>query len=317
MKLIEVDRVEITTLQDNFIDVVSMDQNEIVRRASPLEGSEIRKSIIAEHGFSVYIKLFFNGISRCLLFDFGFSESGAVKNAEMLGVDLKLVDALALSHGHSDHSGGFDKITDAIDTVHRDIEFVVHPDVFTHPRYLKYTNSFFAYFPEFSRETVLSKKLKLTETKEPYKFLEDTVLFLGEIPRETDFEKGFPIAYCKVDGIEKHDAILDDSSIVINLKGKGLIIISGCAHSGIINTILYAVSVTGIDKICAVMGGFHLTGGLFESIIDKTIQELKKFKPEYIIPTHCTGRKAVMGIEKEMSAEFLLNMSGTKITFSS
>ncbi|HAR49589.1 MAG TPA: MBL fold metallo-hydrolase, partial [Smithella sp.] len=96
---------------------------------------------------------------------------------------------------------------------------------------------------------------------------------------------------------------------------KGLLILSGCAHSGIINTIHYAMKVTGIDKIHLVIGGFHLSGPFFEPIIDRTTQELQKLNPSYVIPTHCTGRKAIMEIEKKMPDQFILNMAGTKLTF--
>jgi 7,8-dihydropterin-6-yl-methyl-4-(beta-D-ribofuranosyl)aminobenzene 5'-phosphate synthase len=139
---------------------------------------------------------------------------------------------------------------------------------------------------------------------------------LGGIPRHTDFEKGFPIAFWQNDGKEVHDDIEDDTSLVMHLKDKGLVILSGCAHAGIVNTVLYAMDVTGIDRVHAVMGGFHLSGPLFEPIIDRTIEELRKLEPAYVIPTHCTGRRAIMAMEKQMPDQFILNMSGTKLTFS-
>ncbi len=89
---------------------------------------------------------------------------------------------------------------------------------------------------------------------------------MGEIPHSTDFEKGCPLPHCQKDGKEVWDAIEDDTSIVMNLKDKGLVILSGCAHAGIVNTVRYAMKVTGIDKIHAVMGGFHLSGPFFEPI---------------------------------------------------
>ena len=101
----------------------------------------------------------------------------------------------------------------------------------------------------------------------------------------------------------------------MNIKDKGLVIVSGCAHSGIVNTVHHAMAVTGIDKIHAVMGGFHLSGPFFEPIINRTTYELQKLHPAYVIPTHCTGRKAIMVMEKEMPEQFLLNMAGTKLTF--
>ncbi len=121
--------------------------------------------------------------------------------------------------------------------------------------------------------------------------------------------------YDDADGSSKWDPIEEDSAVVIHLKGKGLVILSGCAHSGIINTVKYAQEITGIDKIYVVMGGFHLTGADFEPIIEPTTEALKALNPDYVIPTHCTGRKAVMNIEKEMPDKFLLNMSGTRMVF--
>jgi 7,8-dihydropterin-6-yl-methyl-4-(beta-D-ribofuranosyl)aminobenzene 5'-phosphate synthase len=101
----------------------------------------------------------------------------------------------------------------------------------------------------------------------------------------------------------------------MNLKDKGLVILSGCAHAGIVNTVRYAIHTTGIDRIHAIMGGFHLSGPFFEPLIDETTRELQKMNPTYIIPTHCTGRKAIMEIEKKMPEQFILNMAGTKLTF--
>jgi len=145
--------------------------------------------------------------------------------------------------------------------------------------------------------------------------LDGNVLYLGEIPRITDFEKGTPNAYYEENGKEKFDQNLDDTSLVMNLKGKGLVILSGCAHAGIINTVQHARKVTGMDKVHVVMGGFHLTGPNFEPIIGRVIKELRQINPDYIIPTHCTGRNATNAIEKELPQKFLLNMSGTKLTF--
>jgi len=101
----------------------------------------------------------------------------------------------------------------------------------------------------------------------------------------------------------------------MHLKNKGLVVLSGCAHAGIVNTVQYAREVTGIDKVHVIMGGFHLSGALFEAIIGRTIEELKKLDPDYLIPCHCTGRKAVMEIEKAMPDKFILNMSGSRMTF--
>lgn len=126
------------------------------------------------------------------------------------------------------------------------------------------------------------------------------MLFLGEVPKESDFEKGFPRMHYDKNGHSHWYPIEDDTAVVANVRGKGLVVLSGCAHSGIINTVKYAQKVTGISDLFAVMGGFHLTGADFEPIIAPTTDALKAPKPEYIIPTHCTGRKATMHLEKDI-----------------
>lgn len=308
-----VDRVEILTLQDNYIEMTAMDGSAVVTRANPLKEGEIRASVSAEHGFSALVQTTLGNKTHTLLFDFGFSEDGAAQNAATLGVDMTKVEAVALSHGHSDHTGGMAKLIAM--TGKKNIPFAVHPSAFKSPRYLKFGEELKIHFPEFTREMVKQAGLSALETEKPCLLLEDTILFLGEIPRTTDFETGWPLPHCRQDGKEVWDALEDDTSIVMHLKNKGVVILSGCAHAGIINTVHYTMKVAGTNKIHAVMGGFHLSGPFFEPIIDRTTQELKKINPAYIIPTHCTGRKAILEMEKQMPDQFILNMSGTKLTF--
>ena len=313
MALTPVDKVEILTLQDNYIEMTAMDNNDVVSRARPLREGEIRSSVIAEHGFSTLVKLTVKDRTHSLLFDFGFSEDGAARNAETLGVNLQEVEAVVLSHGHSDHTGGISKLAALIGKP--GIPFYVHPVAFKSPRYLKYTANLNVFFPKLARHTIKDAGFSLVEAREPQLLLNGAALFLGEIPRKNDFEKGFPVAFRQEDGREVWDALEDDTAIAVALKDKGLIILSGCSHAGIVNTAHYAAEVAGIDQIHAIMGGFHLSGPLFEHLIDRTTEEIKKMNPTYIIPTHCTGRKAIMEMERQMPGQFILNMSGTKLTF--
>jgi 7,8-dihydropterin-6-yl-methyl-4-(beta-D-ribofuranosyl)aminobenzene 5'-phosphate synthase len=307
------DGIEILTLQDNYIEMTAMDNNAVVTRAMPLKEGYFRRSVLSEHGFSAVVKTTREGKTGTLLFDFGFSEEGAAYNAKILGVDLSGVEAVILSHGHNDHTGGFDKLMEMVGV--RNIPFVVHPVVFRSPRYLKLPGDKKISFSPLGRKRIAAAGLNLVESTAPYPVLEDAVLYLGEIPRKTDFEKGFPIAHYQENGVEKWDPIEDDTSIVMNLKDKGLVVLAGCAHAGIVNTVQYAREVTGIDKVHVVMGGFHLSGKLFEGIIGRTIEELKKIDTDYLIPCHCTGRKAVIEIEKALPDKFVLNMAGTRMTF--
>jgi 7,8-dihydropterin-6-yl-methyl-4-(beta-D-ribofuranosyl)aminobenzene 5'-phosphate synthase len=141
------------------------------------------------------------------------------------------------------------------------------------------------------------------------------LLLPGRSSEKSNFEKCLSNACFVEDGCEKHEAIEDDTSIIMNLKGKGLVILSGYAQSGIINIVLYAREDAGIEKVHVIMGGFHLSGPLIEPIIKRTTDQLKKLTARYIIPVHSTGHKAVLHIKKGMLDEFILNIAGTKLTF--
>jgi len=308
----EVDCVEILSLQDNYIEITASDNSDVVTRAKAVKDGEIKNSVLAEHGFSAVVRITSGGKKMTLLFDFGFSKDGAAYNADVLGVDLKAVEVMVLSHGHSDHLGGLESLVGRIGR--KGVPLILHPAAFKPSRYLKFGKKRH-YFPVVTRERFEKLGIRLIETKAPYPLLGGHALFLGEIRRETAFEKGMPMAHFEDQGSEKWDPIEEDSALVMNLKGKGLIVLSGCAHAGIINTVNFAREITGIEKIHAVMGGFHLSGPAFESIIGKTAGALKKIDPAYVIPCHCTGRNAVMAIEKKMPDQFLLNMAGTRLTF--
>jgi len=102
--------------------------------------------------------------------------------------------------------------------------------------------------------------------------------------------------------------------LVMNLKAKGLVVISGCSHTGIVNTVRYAKKLTGVEKVHAVLGGFHLSGAFYEKILGQTIDQLKALSPAVVVPMHCTGRKAMDQFAREFPSSFVLNSVGSKIT---
>ncbi|MBU2235059.1 MAG: MBL fold metallo-hydrolase [Proteobacteria bacterium] len=310
----DLDRVEILTLQDNYIDMTATDDSAMIRRAGARVAGETRKSVLAEHGFSAVIRTTVGDRTRTMLFDFGFSEIGAAFNARTLGVPMGEIEAIALSHSHGDHMGGFRELVGLIGRP--GIELVVHPAAFKAPRYVKFDGGKSkSHHPPFTREMAVAAGVKVVESKEPRPMLGGDVLFLGEIPRRTEFEMGLPNAFYEEGGVEKKDMIDDDTSIVMNINGKGLIVLSGCAHSGIINTVTWAREATGIDTFHVIMGGFHLNVAPTDPLVGRTVEALRKIGPRYIVPTHCTGRKSIQQIEAAMPESFLLNMAGTRLTF--
>jgi 7,8-dihydropterin-6-yl-methyl-4-(beta-D-ribofuranosyl)aminobenzene 5'-phosphate synthase len=310
----EVERVEILTLVDNYIDAVVSDDSAVVTRANTLRDFGARASILAEHGFSSLITTVNHGEARSMVFDFGFGVDAAARNADLLHIDLTKAEAAALSHGHLDHFGGLEEMAKRIHP--EGIDFVVHPAAFRKSRRIARGSGEILEMPSPVKEEIEKLGFRVVVTESPHGMLDGDVLFLGGIPRTTGFERGMPNATYDENGQEVPDDLKDDTSVVVNVKGRGLVVLSGCAHSGIINTVRYAIEVTGVQKVYAVMGGFHLNGPAFEPIIGETLVEMLQIAPDYVIPTHCTGRKAITAIENAMPDAFILNMSGTKLTFS-
>ena len=316
IKLNPVDRVEIVTLADNYVDLLASDNSEVITRGNPLTHDMVlRNSLLAEHGFSAIVKTMAKENTRTMIFDFGLTWDVAARNADTAGIDLTGIEAAALSHGHIDHYGGIEQVAKRIGK--RALEFAVHPSVFRQNRYIVPFPGIKVQMPTLEKQRAEQLGFRVVETKDPYLLLDGDVLFLGEIDRQTSFEKGMPNAFYEQNGKEIWDPIEDDTGIALNIAGRGLVILSGCSHSGIINTVEHARKVTGIDKVHVVMGGFHLAGPAFQPITGDTIDSMKKIGPDYVVPTHCTGRKAILAFEAEMPGQFIVNMSGTKLTFHS
>ena len=314
VQLKEVDRVEILTLMDNYVDVL-LQSSDVVTRPPLAKGLEIpTDNLLAEHGLSMLVTAYRGKEKHTVLFDTGYTSVGVPHNVEFLEVNLGQVEALVLSHAHMDHTGSLFTVLDRID---KTIPLVVHPDAFVWPRYFGLDDGRRLQFPRTLVEADLEhQNVELVVSKAPTLIANDLIAVTGEVERVTKFEKGLPNALLERNGKVEKDPIADDQSLVLNLKGKGLVVISGCAHAGIINTILHARRITGITEIHTVMGGFHLSGPVFEPIIEETIKELKQMDPAVIVPMHCTGWKAIERFSQEFPESFILNSVGSKFTLS-
>jgi 7,8-dihydropterin-6-yl-methyl-4-(beta-D-ribofuranosyl)aminobenzene 5'-phosphate synthase len=316
----EADAAEIISLVDNsvdFLSTVNKQQVQSFRRwTRELYGQEwVRthtKLPIAEHGFSMFIRVFNGEKSSCVLFDTGGSPEGIVENAERMGISLSEVECIVLSHGHYDHFGGLVSAVKAVNKVN--LPIIVHENMFE-IRGTANSKGTVRKYPEFPAEAELSPA-RIVSTKQPSLTADDMICVTGEIPRKTSFETGYTPHRVRIDGSWQPDPwIRDERAIAINIKGKGLIVVSGCAHAGIINTISYAQQITGTDKVYAVMGGFHLSGKEFENRMQPTIEELQRIKPKLIVPSHCTGWKAMCAIAKTLPEAFIWNSVGNLYRF--
>lgn len=266
MGMKEADSVEIISLVDNSIDFLSSINQKDVHSLSKWSKnrSEMPK---AEHGFSMLIRVFSEGKSHLILFDTGCSSDGAVRNAECLGVNLKEVECIVLSHGHYDHFGGLLSILEAIDKPN--LPLIIHEDMFKTRG--EGSQELIHIYPSFPSKEEL-KAAHLISTKQPQLFINDLLLVTGEIPRETTFESGY-VKHKALEGKNWNPDpwILDDRAIAIHVRGKGLVVVCGCAHAGIINTIRYVQKITAVSDVYAVLGGFHLGGKVNEGKIKQTV----------------------------------------------
>jgi len=309
----EVDRVEILTVIDNYVDVLLTNTEVITRPPLAKTGTIPVDTLLAEHGLSLLVTVYEGEEKHTMLFDMGYTKIGVPHNLDQLGVDLGEVEAMALSHGHMDHTGSLYAV---LDRIPNKIPLVLHPGAFAAPRFFGLADGRKLLFPQtLAKEDLEKRNIELIESKTPTLLAGERIMVTGEVERITSFEKGLPNAVLERDGKIENDPISDDQALVIHLKGKGLVVIAGCSHAGIINTIFYARKLIGIEKVHAVIGGFHLSGPYFEKIIEQTLGELKKIRPQFLSPMHCTGWKAIQKISQEFPDEFILNSVGSMITF--
>jgi 7,8-dihydropterin-6-yl-methyl-4-(beta-D-ribofuranosyl)aminobenzene 5'-phosphate synthase len=217
----EANKIEVQTLQDNYVDFFAFkENNQTVQRPVPVKrtgrGLELSQPPGAEHGWSSLITVYNEETTKQLLFDFGWSEQGAARNADLLGLDLTKIDLMALSHGHIDHFGGIKALYDR--TNNPGVDLLLHPAAFRNPRYGKIMGGGLLHQPCLDREMLSVAGIRVKETETPLPVLEETCLFLTGIERKTPFEKGMPDVYYRDGDEEKPDLIDDDSAIVLNLR---------------------------------------------------------------------------------------------------
>jgi len=308
----EVDCIEIITLIDNYVDAL-LENTDIVTRPSRAKEEEISTdTLLAEHGLSLLVTVHQGEKKHTILFDTGYTSIGVIHNVELLGIDLNEIEVIILSHAHMDHTGALYPL---LDKIRRPITLALHPDTFLFPRYKVLADGRKLRFPRtLIKDDLIDQEIEILETKRTKFILDDMVMITGEVERTTGFEKGLPNAIMERHGKLVEDPILDDQSLVIHLKGKGLVVISGCSHAGIINTVHFSNKMTGVQEVHALLGGFHLTGSLFEPIIEVTIEEMKKMAPKILVPMHCTGWKAIKRFSEVFPSAFILNSVGSKIT---
>jgi len=242
----------------------------------------------AEHGLSYFIEH-----DTDLLFDTGHSDI-FIRNAAQLKIDLDKVEMVVLSHGHWDHGNGLKYMNNK--------KLICHPDVFM-KRYNR--NDTADVGLELNRGQ-LASRFDILETRTPY-HISEKIIFLGEIPRLNNFESQQTRF---VDAQGKDDFVPDDSALAV-IDGKELLIVTGCSHAGICNIVEYAKEVSGLQKVKAVIGGFHLNGN--DKQTQETINYFRENKVQRILPSHCTQLAALADFYQAFKIEHV--KAGMVFTF--
>lgn len=314
----EASRVQITAVIDNYSDSLlasSEAKSDLVTRyPRRLDERTPDEGLLAEHGLCLFIRLFNGDQEHTILFDSGRTRLGVGRNLGVLGIDLTRLEAIVLSHGHADHYGGLNRVIKYLNG--SSMPLIAHPDAFLN-RYNELSDGTLMKRGRLVERTLEKAGVPIVKNKAPYLLASNLLAVTGEVERVTDFETISAHRYIKRDGKLEHDLIRDDQSLVLNLKGKGLVVISGCAHAGIINTIRYARKITGIERVHAVLGGFHLTGPKMETQIEKTVRELAEINPTVVVPMHCTSWKSTLRIYQAMPQAFILSSVGTRFNLGS
>ena len=269
--------------------------------------------LLAQHGISILLETYGNDLVKPfrILFDAANNSEALLYNMKLLDIDPKKIDAVVISHCHWDHTGGLIGVLKAIKK--ENLPVIAHPEVFkvniTFEPYLKSEGVPY----NCTVENIESLGCKLILTKNPVKIV-NGIMTTGQIERTTEFEKGGIFTFTVVNGNLVPDEILDDMALIVNIKDKGLVIFTGCGHAGIVNTVLHSMKITGVRKVHAVFGGFHLLNAS-EERIRKTVEELKKLGVEEVYSGHCTGFRAHMEFYKKYGEKFHRIHSGYTTIF--
>jgi 7,8-dihydropterin-6-yl-methyl-4-(beta-D-ribofuranosyl)aminobenzene 5'-phosphate synthase len=318
-----VDGVRITTLMDNSSDALLPDEG-LVRRwglsgsAGPLpivpNGMSVTGTSVdflrAEHGFSALIEVSDGDGVRRVLFDTGMTPDGLIGNLDRLAIDPDTFEAIVFSHGHFDHVMGLEGLARRIGRRH--LPVVLHPDFWTRRR-MTGPGDVFEY-PTPSRSAIEGAGFAVIEDRAPSFLLDGMLLVTGEVDRTTDFETGMPATHqAWRNGGWVHDpAVHDDQAVVLHLRGKGLVVLTGCGHSGVINILRHVRRLTGVDHVHALLGGLHLR---FDAVVAQTIAALAADPPDMLVPAHCTSWLAVQKLALDLPDAYRPNAVGSRFAF--
>jgi 7,8-dihydropterin-6-yl-methyl-4-(beta-D-ribofuranosyl)aminobenzene 5'-phosphate synthase len=318
-----IDALSVTTLVDNVTDILLGDEGPARRPAigagprvaAPiLDLGEAFDALRAEHGFAALVTVTRGNREHRVLFDTGITPDGLVENMHRLELSPHDIEAIVLSHGHFDHVGGMQGLVRELGAANMPV--VIHPEAWTRRR-LALPGREPVEIAAPSRRALESAGFAIVERRQPSFLLDGALLVTGEVDRTTPFEQGLaPTHQAYRDSPWRPDSlVLDDQALVADIRGHGLVVLTGCGHAGVVNTLLYVKKLTGRKHLHAVIGGFHLNGPRFEPLIGPTCDAFAELEPDYLVPAHCTGWKATHALAARFPDAFLQNSVGTRFDF--
>jgi len=313
-----VDELRITTLVDNVYDALLPGDERTHRGpfsagtavAPQFEGGRTAVGFVAEHGFSAFVTVRRGSATTSLLFDTGLSPDAMITNADRLGFDLAAVQGVVLSHGHFDHAGGLAGLGRRLGS--RGMPMVLHPRAWTRRR-LTLPAQEPHEMPTLSPRALEGEGFTLVERREPSLLVDGCVLITGEVDRTTEFERGMPPSHEAWSGDAwVHDPlVIDDQALVVHVRDRGLVVLTGCGHAGAVNIVRHARRLTGVERLHALLGGLHLGGPAFEPVIGPTVAALTELDPALVVPGHCSGWRAQHTLAAALPDAWVQGSSGT------
>ncbi len=328
-----VDTLVVRVLVDSSFDTPKPPASKVVRvRRSPLMSAQnYRKVLHNEWGLSLALESRIGGDSRHLMLDYGYTPDALMTNMEVMGVDAAKMQALIMSHGHFDHFGGLVAFLEK----HRSrlpaelTLYVGGEDNFCNRKTASGAPGHFSDWGVLDRRDLERLKVKVVACEQPTVLL-GHAFTTGTIARRS-FEKVLPntrVSYRKTDGLgcdmpeadakAKGEFVADEHlhehATCFNVKDRGLVVISSCGHVGIVNSARQAQEVSGVQKVHALVGGFHL-GPAPDAYLKQVIDEIKALNPDAVIPMHCSGNNFVRAIETHMPDRLVLSTTGSLLNF--